>query len=188
MNRSSDAPARPSVVLQFLASEAAGGIILIAAALLAMITANSPLGHGYHDLLHSPISPALTDKLGPMTAHLWINDGLMAIFFLFVGLEIKRELVDGRLASWAQRRLPVLAAAAGMAGPGLFYLGVAGGGMPRPPPAGRPPPRPTLPLPSAYWRWSAAGHRHRSNCSSSPSPSSMTWGRWRSSRCSTPRG
>jgi len=126
MNRSSDAPARPSVVLQFLASEAAGGIILIAAALLAMITANSPLGHGYHDLLHMPVSPALTDRLGPMTAHLWINDGLMAIFFLFVGLEIKRELVDGRLASWAQRRLPVLAAAAGMAVPALIYLGFAG--------------------------------------------------------------
>lgn len=115
-----------SALRTFLSSEAAGGIILIAAAALAMIIANSALGHGYHDVLHSPISPALTDKLGPMTAHLWINDGLMAIFFLFVGLEIKRELVDGRLSTWAQRRLPVVAAVAGMAVPAATYLFFAG--------------------------------------------------------------
>ncbi|WP_425505458.1 Na+/H+ antiporter NhaA [Sphingomonas lacunae] len=106
----------------FLESEAAGGIILIGAAIMAMIIANSPFSQGYHDLLHSPVSPALTEKLGPMTAHLWINDGLMAIFFLFVGLEIKRELVDGRLSNWAQRRLPVVAAAGGMIIPALVYL------------------------------------------------------------------
>jgi NhaA family Na+:H+ antiporter len=115
-------PHPQSALRAFLDSEAAGGIILIAAAILAMVIANSPLGHLYHDLLHSPVSPALTDKLGPMTAHLWINDGLMAIFFLFVGLEIKRELVDGRLSTWAQRRLPVVAAAAGMVIPALVYL------------------------------------------------------------------
>ncbi|MEQ1688157.1 MAG: Na+/H+ antiporter NhaA, partial [Sphingopyxis sp.] len=73
-------------------------------------------------LLHMPFGPTLSAKLGPMTAHLWINDALMAVFFLLVGLEIKRELVDGRLASWPQRRLPVLAAAAGMMMPALFYL------------------------------------------------------------------
>ena len=118
--------APPSALRAFLASEAAGGIILSLAAALAMIIANSPLGHAYHDVLHSPVSPALTDKLGPMTAHLWINDGLMAIFFLFVGLEIKRELVDGRLSTWGQRRLPVIAAAAGMAVPAGIYLAFAG--------------------------------------------------------------
>jgi NhaA family Na+:H+ antiporter len=116
-----------SALRDFLHSEAAGGIILMAAAALALIVANGPLGDAYHHLLHAPIGPVLTEKLGPMTAHLWINDGLMAVFFLLVGLEIKREFVDGRLATWQQRRLPVLAAAAGMAVPAALYLLAARG-------------------------------------------------------------
>ncbi|MGX7953343.1 Na+/H+ antiporter NhaA [Tsuneonella sp. HG249] len=111
-----------SVLRAFLASESAGGIILMAASLAAMIVANSDLAPLYFHALHEPLGPTLTPKLGPMTAHLWINDGLMAVFFLFVGLEIKRELVDGRLATWQQRRLPVVAAAAGMAVPAAVYL------------------------------------------------------------------
>ncbi|WP_410001624.1 Na+/H+ antiporter NhaA [Sphingosinicella rhizophila] len=125
-----DAKARrsgTSVVPEFLESEAAGGLLLMAAAALAMLVANSPLSHFYHDLLHHPSGLVLTDKIGPMTPHLWINDGLMAIFFLLVGLEIKREFVGGRLASWDQRRLPIIAAAAGMAVPAFLYLLVAGG-------------------------------------------------------------
>ena len=112
----------------FLTSEAAGGIVLIAAAALAMVAANLPAtAHGYHDLLHLKTGPVLTDTLGPMTLHLWINDGLMAVFFLLVGLEIKREFLDGRLSTWERRRLPAIAAAAGMIVPAICYLAVTRG-------------------------------------------------------------
>jgi len=116
-----------SALREFLRSEAAGGVLLMGAAALALIVANSPLYDLYHHALHEPIGPALTPKLGPMTAHLWINDGLMAVFFLLVGLEIKRELVDGRLATWSQRRLPFIAAASGMVVPAAIYLAVTSG-------------------------------------------------------------
>ena len=117
----------PSALRAFLASEAAGGILLMAAAALAMLIANSIFAQNYADLIHAETGPELTPKLGPMTVHLWINDGLMAIFFLLVGLEIKREFVDGHLATWADRRLPMIAAAAGMIVPALVYLAIAGG-------------------------------------------------------------
>ena len=112
-----------SALREFLTGEAAGGVLLIVAAALAMIVANSSFGEAYRHLLHAPIGPTLTSKLGPMTAHLWINDGLMAVFFLLVGLEIKREFLDGRLASWPRRRLPMIAAIAGMAVPALIFVG-----------------------------------------------------------------
>ncbi|RDV01609.1 Na+/H+ antiporter NhaA [Sphingorhabdus pulchriflava] len=119
---------RPASALRdFLDSEAAGGIILMIVAALAMAVANSPLAESYFHLIHAETGPELTPKLGPMTVHLWINDGLMAIFFLLVGLEIKREFVDGHLATWADRLLPMIAAAAGMALPAMVYLYVAGG-------------------------------------------------------------
>lgn len=116
-----------SALRDFLHSEASGGIILIAAAAAAMIVANSPLQELYESLLHSATGPVLTPKLGPMNAHLWINDGLMAMFFLLVGLEIKRELVDGELSDWKQRRLPFIAAGAGMIFPAILYLLVTAG-------------------------------------------------------------
>lgn len=110
---------RPRSVLRaFLNSEATGGIILIAAAALAMAVANSGLAPTYFE--------ALETKLGPLSTHHWINDGLMALFFLLVGLEIKREFVDGHLASWADRTLPMIAAAGGMAVPALIFLAIAG--------------------------------------------------------------
>jgi len=116
-----------SALRDFLHSEAAGGLVLIAAAVLAMIVANLPAtAHGYEALLHHATGPVLARALGPMTLHLWINDGLMALFFLLVGLEIKREFVDGRLASADRRRLPFIAAVAGMAAPALVFLIVAG--------------------------------------------------------------
>jgi Na+:H+ antiporter, NhaA family len=113
-----------SALRHFLASEAAGGILLMAAAALALVVANSGLNHAYHDLLHAETGPVLSPALGPMTVHLWINDGLMAVFFLLVGLEIKREFVDGSLSTWDRRRLPVIAAAVGMILPALIYLGI----------------------------------------------------------------
>src|SRR3546814_4932126 len=115
-----------SALRDFLESESAGGILLIFAAILAMIVANSTLATLYHDAIHAVTGPTLTDKLGPMTVHLWINDGLMAVFFLLVGLEIKRELVDGHLASWDRRRLPFIPAAAGMTVPAALYMAFPG--------------------------------------------------------------
>ena len=99
----------------------------MAAAALAMIIANSSFADDYFHFVHAVTGPELTPKLGPMTVHLWINDGLMAIFFLLVGLEIKREFVDGHLSTWTDRRLPVIAAAAGMIVPAAIYLAIAGG-------------------------------------------------------------
>ena len=112
------APARSSVLRDFLRSEASGGILLMLAAALAMVVANSPFAERYFQGLHVHI--------GPLSLLHWINDGLMALFFLLVGLEIKREFVDGHLSSWADRALPTIAAAGGMAVPALVYLAVAG--------------------------------------------------------------
>lgn len=113
-----------SALRSFLKSEAAGGSILMLVAVVAMVVANSPWAAGYHHFLHTETGPILADTIGPMTVHLWINDALMAVFFLLVGLEIKREFVDGRLVTWQQRRLPFIAALAGMAVPALVFLSV----------------------------------------------------------------
>ncbi len=81
--RSKQGEAR-SALREFLASEAAGGILLMAAAALAMLVANSAFAKEYFHFIHAVTGPELTTKLGPMTVHLWINDGLMAIFFLYL--------------------------------------------------------------------------------------------------------
>ena len=102
----------------FLSTEAAGGIVLIVAAVAAMLVANSPAADLYFDLLHA--------EIGPLSLLHWINDALMALFFLLVGMEIKREFVSGHLARWSDRILPFIAAAAGMAVPALIFLGLTG--------------------------------------------------------------
>ncbi|RWB03603.1 MAG: Na+/H+ antiporter NhaA [Mesorhizobium sp.] len=112
-----DLKQRPvSVFREFLDSEAAGGIFLIVAAALALIVANSPLAETYFSALHA--------YLGPLSVSHWVNDGLMAVFFLLVGLEIKREMLDGQLSTWPRRVLPGIAAAGGMLVPALVYVAV----------------------------------------------------------------
>ncbi|MGV1753420.1 Na+/H+ antiporter NhaA [Agrobacterium sp. CG674] len=103
-----------STLRHFLDNEASGGIILMFVAALAVITANSPLAETYFDILHIYV--------GPLSLLHWINDALMAVFFLLVGLEIKREMLDGQLSTWNRRILPGAAAAGGMLFPALFYV------------------------------------------------------------------
>jgi len=105
--------------------EKLAGLLLMAAAAAALLVANSPLAHSYHEILETKLGPAMP-RFGIMSVHYWIADGLMAVFFLLVGLEVKREWYDGQLATRAQRRLPIIAAAAGMAVPALLYLTVVG--------------------------------------------------------------
>jgi len=108
-------PARPiSIMRRFLDSESAGGIVLMLSAALALIVANSPFSKAYFEALHFYI--------GPLSLAHWINDALMAVFFLLVGLEIKREFLDGQLASWPNRMLPGIAAAGGVVLPALIFV------------------------------------------------------------------
>ncbi|WP_210493548.1 Na+/H+ antiporter NhaA [Microvirga antarctica] len=110
-------PHRPaSMMRRFLDSEAAGGILLMAVTVLALICANSPLSRAYFDALGTYV-------LGLSVLH-WINDALMALFFLLVGLEIKREFLDGQLSTWPRRVLPGIAALGGMVVPALVYVAV----------------------------------------------------------------
>ncbi|HJR56638.1 MAG TPA: Na+/H+ antiporter NhaA [Rhizomicrobium sp.] len=99
---------------RFFRSEAASGILLMAVTVLALAVANSPLAPLYFDSLHATI--------GGLSLLHWINDGLMALFFLLVGLEIRRELGEGELSTWPRRILPGLAALGGMAVPALIYV------------------------------------------------------------------
>ena len=97
-----------------MASEAAGGVVLMAVAVIALVVANSALAPTYFRALN-------THVLGLSILH-WINDALMAVFFLLIGLEIKREVLDGQLSTWSQRALPGIAALGGMVMPALVPI------------------------------------------------------------------
>ncbi|MDA0143992.1 Na+/H+ antiporter NhaA [Vibrio sp. RW] len=102
------------VIRDFFKMESAGGIILVIAAAIAMFVANSPLNDMYQGVLHSYV-------LGMSMSH-WINDGLMAVFFLLIGLEVKRELLEGALKSKETAIFPAIAAVGGMLAPALIYV------------------------------------------------------------------
>ena len=104
---------------RFLDSEATGGIVLMGVTVVALAVANSPLAGFYFGALNAYV-------LGLTVLH-WINDGLMAVFFLLVGLEIKREMLDGQLSTWPRRALPGIAALGGMVVPALVYLAITRG-------------------------------------------------------------
>jgi NhaA family Na+:H+ antiporter len=105
-------------ILDFMSGSAVGGLVLMATAALAMVVANSPWADAYEGFLRA--------QLGPLSALHWINDGLMAVFFLLVGLEIKREFIDGELATNRLRVLPGVGALGGMVVPALIYLAING--------------------------------------------------------------
>ncbi|WP_200567237.1 Na+/H+ antiporter NhaA [Paraburkholderia nemoris] len=109
-------------ISDFLKLESAGGLLLMAAAVLALIFSNSPLRHAYEDLLKIPVEVRFGSLIVAKPLLLWINDGLMAIFFLLVGLEVKREVLEGELSTPAQIVLPVVAGVGGMVVPALIYL------------------------------------------------------------------
>lgn len=113
---------------RFMSSAPAAGIVLLVCAAIAMAWANSPWAHAYHALWDTPLTIAAGVRGAQLTLHQVINDGLMAVFFFLVGLEIKREVLVGELASLRQAALPVSAALGGMIVPALLFTAVNAGG------------------------------------------------------------
>jgi len=107
---------------QFLHVEAVSGVVLLVAAAAALLWANSPFAHSYHDLWNLPVPLRLGDFVFVRSLHFWINDALMTVFFLVVGMEIRRESYEGALSRFDQAILPVLAACGGVVVPALIYL------------------------------------------------------------------
>ncbi|MEL7198887.1 MAG: Na+/H+ antiporter NhaA [Pseudomonadota bacterium] len=130
---SSNQPSKPAPIRRVFApvralfvGDASAGILLILVAAAAMLAANSALSSEYKDLFYGELAWTPISKLKDL--HYWINDGLMAVFFFVVGLEVKREVVSGSLSDPAARRLPMMAALAGMLAPAAVYILVSGGG------------------------------------------------------------
>ncbi|UVW36095.1 Na+/H+ antiporter NhaA [SAR92 clade bacterium H455] len=112
----------PYLFKKLLSHDSAGGVLLVFMTMVAMVLANSPFVGFYEDFLATPVQVRLGDLNIAKPLLLWINDGLMAIFFFLIGLEIKREVLTGSLSSPSQVVLPGIAAVAGIAAPALVYL------------------------------------------------------------------
>ncbi len=112
---------------RFMHAQTTTGMILMCMTLVALVLANSPLTESYADFFHTKVELNVGSWEFSHTIHHWINDGLMAIFFFVIGLEIKREILAGELSSIKVALLPILAAVGGMAFPALIYLAVTSG-------------------------------------------------------------
>ncbi|MDN3651819.1 Na+/H+ antiporter NhaA [Thalassotalea ponticola] len=110
-----------TIFRKMIQHDATGGLLLVLAAVLAMIIANSSLNPMYQHFLNVPVSIRIDDFAIAKPLLLWVNDGLMAIFFFLIGLEVKREIIDGELSSRDQIMLPAIAALAGIVFPALLY-------------------------------------------------------------------
>lgn len=107
---------------RFLHIEAVSGIVLLITAAIALVWANSSVAQSYHDFWHLPLTFSLGDLAVSKSLHFWINDALMTVFFLLVGMEIRREVHEGALSTLDQAALPAIAAAGGVIVPALIYL------------------------------------------------------------------
>jgi Na+:H+ antiporter, NhaA family len=112
---------QPTIFQRFFRTETAGGSVLLLFGIAALVLANSPLAEAYQRLWQIRLTFGTTEHSLSLTLHQWINDGLMAVFFLLVGLEIKRELIVGELASVRKAALPIAGAIGGMIVPAAFY-------------------------------------------------------------------
>lgn len=115
-----------ATVERFLHIEAVSGVALLVAATLALIWANSSFAQSYHDLWHMPITIGIGEFTFSQSLHFWINDALMTIFFLVVGMEVRREIHEGALSKLGQAALPIAAAIGGVIAPALIYLAFNG--------------------------------------------------------------
>lgn len=113
---------------EFIHRETTSGMLLMGMALIALLLANSFIAEAYQHFLHTPLAISIGQWRIDMSLHHWVNDGLMALFFFVVGMELKREMLVGELADLRQAALPVIAAIGGMVMPALIYLAINHGG------------------------------------------------------------
>src|SRR5438045_8875373 len=111
-----------TIFQRFFRTETVGGLVLVVFGLAALAIANSPLAETYDHVWEMPLTLGIVNHELSLSLHEWINDGLMAVFFLLVGLEIKRELLAGELCSVRQATLPIACAISGMVVPSAIYL------------------------------------------------------------------